>query len=337
MNQIIDWMQNNWYELGSLLAQFTFLFAGLWFAQKILKTMRASQQQVAALLRLSITDGLERPEETGAAPSPTPSVVTASMLNPVADRPAPARMPPKMAPARSSSSYAAFEKPSRGEAPSLTEELSGRAQTSAAMAPAQTATIEPTYEPTPYVAAPLTLPEDERNDVDIAAAGRGVVQWLQTPMSSKSMSSKKKGVSPLRKVVRWLQAPVRSCNKSRPFQPRRICSRFGNKALRARVLNIVVSSFQGSLRFGPAIQFRLQQVESAVQGHGFTCRGTGAGIGRCFWLYAGHVPFQTCEFDRHANAQAKHGNAAGKIPEVRTDGLQFFVLRQDSLNSQLFR
>ncbi|PYT78045.1 MAG: hypothetical protein DMG40_21345 [Acidobacteria bacterium] len=210
MNQIIDWMQNNWYELGSLLAQFTFLFAGLWFAQKILKTMRASQQQVAALLRLSITDGLERPEETGAAPSPTPSVVTASMLNPVADRPAPARMPPKMAPARSSSSYAAFEKPSRGEAPSLTEELSGRAQTSAAMAPAQTATIEPTYEPTPYVAAPLTLPEDERNDVDIAAAGRGVVQWLQTPMSSKSMSSKKKGVSPLRKVVRWLQAPVRS-------------------------------------------------------------------------------------------------------------------------------
>jgi len=59
MNQIIDWMQSNWYELGSLTAQFTFLFAGLWFAQKILKTMRASQQQFGALLRLSMTDGLE--------------------------------------------------------------------------------------------------------------------------------------------------------------------------------------------------------------------------------------------------------------------------------------
>src|SRR5438105_13265281 len=92
MDQIANWMQSNWYELGSLLAQFTFLFAGLWLAQKILKTMRASQQQVAALLRLSITDGLERPEETGAAPRPTPGAVTASMLSPPRERAWPARM-----------------------------------------------------------------------------------------------------------------------------------------------------------------------------------------------------------------------------------------------------
>src|SRR5437764_10651755 len=59
MNQIIDWMQNNWYELGSLLAQFTFLFAGLWFAGKILRAMRTTQQQMGALLRLSMTDGLQ--------------------------------------------------------------------------------------------------------------------------------------------------------------------------------------------------------------------------------------------------------------------------------------
>ena len=64
MDQIANWMQSNWYELGSLTAQFTFLFAGLWFAGKILKTMRASQQQMGALLRLSMTDGLEERSKT---------------------------------------------------------------------------------------------------------------------------------------------------------------------------------------------------------------------------------------------------------------------------------
>src|SRR5690349_2359700 len=59
MDQIANWTQSNWYELGSLLAQFTFLFAGLWFAGKILRAMRATQQQMGALLRLAMTDGLE--------------------------------------------------------------------------------------------------------------------------------------------------------------------------------------------------------------------------------------------------------------------------------------
>lgn len=209
MNQIIDWMQSNWYELGSLAAQFTFLFAGLWFAQKILKTMRASQQQLGALLRLSMTDGLEeRAQEIESAPSPTPSVVATPMFSPVAE-PTPAPSAPRTAPARSSNSYSAFEKPARNEAPSLSEELSGPVRASAPVASAATATIEPTYDPTPYIAAPLTLPEDERNGGGITAAGRGVVEWLQTPMASKK-AGKKKGPSPLRKVVRWLQAPVRS-------------------------------------------------------------------------------------------------------------------------------
>src|SRR5215472_18774229 len=59
MDQMANWLQSNWYELGSLVAQFTFLFAGLWFAGKILKAMRATQQQMGALLRLSMTDGLD--------------------------------------------------------------------------------------------------------------------------------------------------------------------------------------------------------------------------------------------------------------------------------------
>lgn len=209
MNQLIDWIQNNWYEFGSLTAQLTIAFVVLSFASKILKTMRASQQQIGALLRLSMTNGLEeRATEVEAAPRQAPSVVASSMFSPVEERPTPSPSAPRTAPARSSPSYSAFEKPARNEAPSLSEELSGQVRASVPVASAATATIEPTYDPTPYVAAPLTMPEDERNSSGTAAAGQGVVEWLQTPMASKK--AKKKGPSPLRKVVRWLQAPVRS-------------------------------------------------------------------------------------------------------------------------------
>jgi hypothetical protein len=55
MNEFTAWMQNNWYSLGNLLIQVGFLAAGLWFARKILKTIRASQEQVGALLKMSLT------------------------------------------------------------------------------------------------------------------------------------------------------------------------------------------------------------------------------------------------------------------------------------------
>jgi hypothetical protein len=73
MNEITTWVQNNWYSLGNLLAQFAFLAAGVWFAQKILKTIRGSQEQLGALLKLSLTDGLK---PGAAAQRSTPYVST---------------------------------------------------------------------------------------------------------------------------------------------------------------------------------------------------------------------------------------------------------------------
>jgi hypothetical protein len=55
MNEFTAWMQNNWYALGNLLSQFAFLAAGIWFGRKILRTMRASQEQIGALLKMSVT------------------------------------------------------------------------------------------------------------------------------------------------------------------------------------------------------------------------------------------------------------------------------------------
>jgi len=56
MSEFTGWMQSNWYALGNLLFQFAFLAAGVWFAREMLRTMRASQEQIGALLKLSITD-----------------------------------------------------------------------------------------------------------------------------------------------------------------------------------------------------------------------------------------------------------------------------------------
>jgi hypothetical protein len=58
MNEFTAWMQSNWYALGNLLSQFAFLAAGVWFARKILNTMRASQEQVGALLKLSVSGAI---------------------------------------------------------------------------------------------------------------------------------------------------------------------------------------------------------------------------------------------------------------------------------------
>jgi hypothetical protein len=93
MNEIATWMQGNWYALGNLLAQFAFLVAGVWFARRILKTLRASQEQFGALLKLSMTDGLK----PNAMPQrPTPYVMAewpteAQTPAPVLSEPAPRR------------------------------------------------------------------------------------------------------------------------------------------------------------------------------------------------------------------------------------------------------
>lgn len=55
MNNFNSWPELNWYAVGSLLAQFAFLAAGIWFARNFLRTIRAFQEQLGALLKLSIT------------------------------------------------------------------------------------------------------------------------------------------------------------------------------------------------------------------------------------------------------------------------------------------
>ncbi|PYU59209.1 MAG: hypothetical protein DMG56_18920 [Acidobacteria bacterium] len=68
MSEFTTWMQSNWYALGSLLLQVAFLAAVVRFAGEILRTMRASQEQVGTLLKLAVTGALSE--------RPAPSTVT---------------------------------------------------------------------------------------------------------------------------------------------------------------------------------------------------------------------------------------------------------------------
>jgi len=53
----MDELQNQWYQAGSLLVQAGFLIAGMWSVRAILKNMRASQEQMGALLKLTVSAG----------------------------------------------------------------------------------------------------------------------------------------------------------------------------------------------------------------------------------------------------------------------------------------
>lgn len=64
MIEFNSWTDINWYALGSLLVQVVFLVAGLWFGRNFLRTLRAFQEQIGALLKVSI---LSTPSESHSA------------------------------------------------------------------------------------------------------------------------------------------------------------------------------------------------------------------------------------------------------------------------------
>lgn len=68
MNEFSHWIQNNWFELGILFLFSATLATVVWFARNILKTFRAYQEQVGALLRLSFSDLV--PVQTPVAEAP---------------------------------------------------------------------------------------------------------------------------------------------------------------------------------------------------------------------------------------------------------------------------
>src|SRR5579859_7931037 len=63
MSEMSDWFQNNWIDLARLLVQCAILAAVLRIGGKLLATLRASQEQIGALLKLTLSDAQEERRE----------------------------------------------------------------------------------------------------------------------------------------------------------------------------------------------------------------------------------------------------------------------------------
>jgi hypothetical protein len=217
MNGLSDWFQNNWIDLARLLVQCAILAAIVRYGRKLLATLRASQEQIGALLKLSVADSVE---ERLAAPVTQSEKeydrFTAAISEPMKEyaRPSAAiseREPepepePVFAGAPSRNGYAGEREQSLGgrvigaQAPAFSA-------SPAFSAPSFSTPSQRAESPslTPWVSAPVSTPAAEPLRVNQEAAPMpprpSASTWLQAPMRSS-------GVSPWRKVVRWLQAPA---------------------------------------------------------------------------------------------------------------------------------
>jgi hypothetical protein len=192
MTDFTDWFQNNWIDLARLLVQCAILAAVVRFSRKILAALRASQEQVGALLKLSVSDAVG--ERTAAAPE-----LARQFEPPLPAAPDPEPEPepePVFAGGFSRTNYAAEREQSLGGHVIGAQAPSFSAPTFSAPSPQ---TASPSL--TPWVSAPATEPERMSTPSASIPARPSVSGWLQAPMRSS-------GVSPWRKVVRWLQAPA---------------------------------------------------------------------------------------------------------------------------------
>jgi hypothetical protein len=218
MNGISDWFQNNWIDLARLLVQLAILAAVVRYGRKMLATLRASQEQVGALLKLSLSDSVEErpaaapePEKEYARPAESISETAKEYERPRTKIWEPEPEPePVLAAAVSRGGYGAEREQSLGGR--VIGARSSDARTPAFTTPAFTTPASATPPQradspslTPWVSAPVSTPGAEPLRLDSEApplAPRpSTSAWLQAPMRSS-------GVSPWRKMMRWLQAPA---------------------------------------------------------------------------------------------------------------------------------
>jgi hypothetical protein len=209
MTEITDWFQNNWIDLARLLVQCAIFAAVVRYGRKLLTALRASQEQMGALLKLSVSDTVAEQPAPAAEPSkrfepPAPAQepskrYDAPSLNLREREPEPEPEPePVFAGGFSRNSYDAEREQSLGG-----RLVGTQAPVFSKPAPVFSAPTPRAESPslTPWVSAPATEPERVSTPLPPIAARPGVSNWLQAPMRGS-------GVSPWRKMVRWLQAPA---------------------------------------------------------------------------------------------------------------------------------
>jgi hypothetical protein len=189
MTEIIEWFQSYWVDLASLLVQCAILATVVRFSRKMLATLRASQEQVGALLRLSVSDAVA--EQPAPTPQPRQQFEPAAVNFREPEREPEPEPEPVLAGAFSRENHAAEREHTLGGRvigePAASYPTLGQRPESPSL--------------TPWVSAPVTEPVRASLPAAPPAARPSGSSWLQAPMRSS-------GVNPLRKVLRWLQAPA---------------------------------------------------------------------------------------------------------------------------------
>lgn len=186
MSDFSDWLQNNWIDLARLAVQGAILAVVVSYGRKLLRTLRASQEQVGALLKLSVSDATAQPPAAAPAPAeykPSLEAETFSSL-----------LPEPMQASRPASQRTNYTEREQG--------LGGRVVHEPAGASAIAVEDAPSF--TPWIAAPGMEPQHvETRATQAPPAANRISSWLQAPMRRPGIS-----VSPWRRMVRWLQAPA---------------------------------------------------------------------------------------------------------------------------------
>src|SRR5712672_804940 len=208
MNGSSDWFENNWIDLARLVVQLAILAAVVRYGRKLLATLRASQEQVGALLRLSVSSGTaaERPAPRASEPrerfeasEPEPRKrFEPAAMNVREPEPEP-QLEPEPEPVLAGGG--GYSRPSY--AAEREQSLGGRLM--GVQAPAFSAPTQRVESPslTPWVSAPAMEPERLDIPAPPLPPRSSASSWLQAPARSNG------NVSPWRKMVRWLKEPAR--------------------------------------------------------------------------------------------------------------------------------
>jgi hypothetical protein len=187
--------QSGWYGVATLLVQLAFLISGIWFARNFLKAMRVFQEQMGALLKLSITTGPAEPRPANGSAKPASEKISSYRM-----------MPPE-------SGFAATTVSRQPEKPRF--EVNGYERVS--LESPRVAVREPLVgRMNPYMASSGEAAREERQTErqeeampayaqERTGAWRGLSAWLQTPMSTAPVDAQATG---LRRVITWLQTPA---------------------------------------------------------------------------------------------------------------------------------
>jgi hypothetical protein len=197
MNGFSDWFDNNWVDLARLLVQCGILTVVVWYGRNILKTLRASQEQIGALLRLSVSEGATHERSS--------SVAEPALAPPGFSAPAHIEAPKNESAPTTTPAYGFSSRASMGSyVPEREQSLGGRIPTEKTVMKDQEPLSAETPTLTPWVAAPAQQDAEPAEGLAerMADSRRNLGRWLKGPAHRSS------GANPFRRMIRWLQAPA---------------------------------------------------------------------------------------------------------------------------------